>query len=887
MRFQSLFLSNFITVVLCLSLTATAVFARSPFLMDKRSSRGMSLSDDDGPAYCNAFHDVGRVKLVVSNSGNPGGFGWYGRSCFEPINWDAPQWACEYPKNTGLEHIFTTGLWVGAVVGKDTLVSTGASDMWVEREFAPDYAPSGNMVRRSILDPESPEYEGACSEQDYIAVYYDTLDSLHNLLMQGYEYSKPLGIEVTQKSYAWSYKYAEDFVLFDLTIKNMDYRPLKDVYIGLWVDADIGYAGGYGIGDICGFLHTFPSNRGCDFDDTLNLVWMADADGDWYDYVGPRRWLYRAEMVLLPGIPPMYGRQRSIFSVAATEILRAPGAIGDFSFNWWTHGWGIGERIDFGPQRSETYRVFESGNIGTPYTDREKYFMMSNEEVDYDQIHTGWISPTNLTWMLPDQDIADLVAQGADTRYLLSYGPFQLGAYASLPLSFAYVIGENFHSELFNSDNLPDHPYEYYSNVDFSDLALNARWARWVYDNPGYDTDDDGYRGEFRVCGVESTLTDSGWFLTEADTFWYRGDGVPDYRGASPPPAPDFWVTPAVNGLRIRINGQRSETEKDIFSGIPDFEGYRVYIGRDNRKASFSLVASYDIENFDRHVWDNERVDANGLSEPGFVMIDIPFTLHDLRCLYGGGADPCYDSSFYPLNYPYSRPFYHPEFGDSVFYFVPHDFNTGQSGEFMPIKKRFPQATDPKGIPIDELTEDFYTEDGYLKFFEYEYSIGNLLPTVPYWVSVTAFDFGSPTGGVEALETPITDVMIEAYPINSEAEASGLFDKVYVYPNPYIKEAGYRDDGFELRTRDDLPNYRVHTIHFTNLPPKCIIRIHSPDGDLVREIRHDFDPADPASRDHDWHLVTQNHQLVVTGWYYWTVESPDGRVQIGKLVILL
>jgi hypothetical protein len=33
--------------------------------------------------------------------------------------------------------------------------------------------------------------------------------------------------------------------------------------------------------------------------------------------------------------------------------------------------------------------------------------------------------------------------------------------------------------------------------------------------------------------------------------------------------------------------------------------------------------------------------------------------------------------------------------------------------------------------------------------------------------------------------------------------------------------------------------------------------------------------------------VTQNHQLVVTGWYYWTVESPDGRVQIGKLAIIL
>jgi len=870
-------------VVCCFLLTVTTVSARSP-AGDNPPSSGMSLVDE--PAYCNTFHNVGKLKLAVSNVGRPGGFvmkerygDGYG-GCFEIINWDAPQWVCEYPKQTGLEHLHSAALWVGAIVGIDTLVTSGEDDWWGRSEFAPDFAPSGQMERRSILDPESPEYEGAHSEQDIIAVYYDTLESLHRWAW-GSRRPKPIGIKVTQKSYAWSYQYAEDFVLYDLKIENMDYRPLKDVYIGLFVTSSVGFAGGYG-DDICGFLRTFPSHRGCEFDDTLNLAWAADADGDWYEYVPPRRWLYRAERLWYGGATWLLSR--SIFSVAGTEILRSPSADWDLSYNWWTWGWG---GTDFGPQSRDHYRRFESGGTGVPYTDAEKYFVMSNEEFDYDQVRTGRIAPGHQTWPYPGPEIADGVAQGGGMQYLLSYGPFQVGPYASLPLSFATVLGENFHSDLFNADNLPDRPYEYYSNVDFSDLALNARWARWIYDNPGYDTDNDGYRGEFRVCGVESTLSDSGWLLTEADTFWYRGDGVPDFRGASPPPAPEFWVTPTVRGLHVRINGQRSETEKDVFSGIADFEGYRIYIGRDNRKASFSVVASYDRENYDRYTWDNERVDEIGFPEPGFVLMDVPFTLRELRCLYGGGSNPCDDSSFHPLHYPHSRPFFHREFGDSVFYFVPHDFNTTQYPEDMPIRKRFPQAPDPRGIPVDELTDDYYTEDSSLKFFEYEYTIENLLPTVPYWVSVTAFDFGSPTGGVDALETVITDVMVEAYPINSEAEASGEFGNVYVYPNPYRGDAGFRDKGYELRTRSDLPKYRVHTIHFTNLPPKCIIRIHTPDGDLVREIRHDFDPADPVARDHDWHLVTQNHQLAVSGWYYWTVESPDGRVQIGKLAILL
>ncbi len=76
-------------------------------------------------------------------------------------------------------------------------------------------------------------------------------------------------------------------------------------------------------------------------------------------------------------------------------------------------------------------------------------------------------------------------------------------------------------------------------------------------------------------------------------------------------------------------------------------------------------------------------------------------------------------------------------------------------------------------------------------------------------------------------------------------------------------------------------------IHFANLPPECTIRIYTLDGDLVRELTHDVDPQDPTSGHASWDLVTRNTQLVVSGIYYWTIEEPSGKVQMGKLVVIM
>jgi len=43
-----------------------------------------------------------------------------------------------------------------------------------------------------------------------------------------------------------------------------------------------------------------------------------------------------------------------------------------------------------------------------------------------------------------------------------------------------------------------------------------------------------------------------------------------------------------------------TENAPDPFTHRNDFEGYRVYIARDERPSSYSVVTSYDLENWSR-----------------------------------------------------------------------------------------------------------------------------------------------------------------------------------------------------------------------------------------------------------------------------------------------
>lgn len=851
-------------------LYTNSVLARTP--SDSAKSTRSSVALEEWPAWCSARHDIGKISLAVANDGTIG----------LPVSSEDTYYCYPGTRSTGSSNPYGAHsiynlrgtFWIGAIVNGDTLVSTGfdAGHWFAGREFNPDIEPYGFIQHRSIIDPEAPEFKGAISEQDLITTYYDTLVGEWMYNETDHRTHKPIGLEIDQRSYAWSYSYAEDFILFDYTIKNVSDKRLTGVYLGLWVEGSVTWTyvtpeeyNWEGYDDITGFLYDHETEYGgCQFHDTVNLAWFADNDAAYQD-VGD-------------SIEPLTG-------IGGVRLVRTPSETLKLSYNWWTPNYD--PKYDYGPQTFRTYRDLGTGATGMPVGDKNKYHYLSNGEFDFDQVCTSTILPDDGTWVFPNQSIARDISDGYDAQYLLSFGPFSISPGQQLPVSFAYIRGDDFHRD---PNNAPKYltgdiyrPTYFMRNVHFDDIVKNAMWASWVYDNPGVDTDGDGYYGKFRLCCVDSSITsidstdyppDTVWSYDNCREVYYEGDGVPDFRGASPPPSPKVWLEPSFGQIRVRWNGMYSENTPDIFTRTIDFEGYRVHMSLDSRESSYTLLASYDRENFDKLVWNPDWRE--------WEIIDTPFTQSGLACLYGNSCD----ERFNPLEFTRGNPYLMPGFPDSIFYFAPHEYDRSVFGATSPIKKVYPDEPYPSTLILEDAPASELTEDGYLKYFEYEYTIKDILPTVQYYVSVTTFDYGAPKSGLDALETSKTlnAQRVYAMPSVDEVTSEGL--PVYVYPNPYRIDGGYREDGFEGREAVWYIPERDRRIHFANLPAKCTIGIYSLDGDMIREIEHDRDP-NAADASHDtWDMITRNTQAITTGIYYWTVTDDHGKTQIGKFVVI-
>jgi hypothetical protein len=849
-------IASLLTALLLLTTLSVSVSGRN--LFESGQQRQLQVMDDSLPYMTIAVHNIGKIALTISN------YGVIGRGTDEAIpdpltGANAP--SMSYPKGFGLNYLFEAALWVGGVVGRDTLVSTAGGTWYEAREFWPERYPEGDIVYRSTKDPESPEFEGAVSQQDFIATYADTITDpkLTNYDYYSERYHKPLGVKITQKSYAWGYDYAEDFVIFDCEIANINmFRELKNLYIGIFVDNDIGRETRYNsYDDICGFMKTVPSRYIAGLVDTIDIAWAADNDGDPDPVSGDYQGLY------------------SPTGVAATRILRTPADSLAFNFNWWVSDQR--PSYDWGPRKAgtidEPFRSF-NGYLGSPVGDRNKYYIMRHKEFDYNQWETH-LDHTASGW-LPPPDNAEGISDGQDIKYLLSFGPFNLGPGDVAPFTFAIIGGQNFH-------------YGY----NFADVGLNALWAEWIFDNPGVDTDGDNYKGRYHTYCYDSipvgldtifyphdTIYDTIYGCLFGDTIYYKGDGVPDFKGAAPPPSPKVKLFPEVDEfnrgqIRIRWNGRLSETSNDQFSQKVDFEGYRIYYSITGRPDEFTLVTSFDYENYDR--WEYNKLYKL------WEIINPPYRTEQLRWMYGENFDPdkYFDRDHLFAHFNWSKQAY------EFFFFTKHDWNITDLTNPNEIHKVYPDQPYPSTLDMDSAAmffADELTEDGELKYFEYEYTLKNLLPSQPYYVAVTAFDQGFPGKKLAPLESqPHVEAQRSfALPSSELATEKGL--DVIVYPNPYRIDGHYRER-FEGWERPDLSPERTRAIHFINLPNKCTIRIFSLDGDLIREIKHDFPPGSPESMHETWDLITRNTMMAVSGIYYYSVESELGNY-IGKLAII-
>ncbi len=250
-------MKKFYFILISLLLFGSLTFSQESRILPK------ALKDDNSK-----YTNVGNIGLTITN------FGMYGHGF---TLWPR-QPNCEYPKGSGIEHIFDGSLWIGGIVDGQYRVTTGSVDAASVGTrgggFEFTNSPESMIIERSSLLTSKFYSPQAISHQDFIAEYSDTSTRL--LSGEVIPDHIPLGISVRQESYAWNFPFADFFVIMNFWIKNVSNKPIDSVYVGLWTDAVVRNTNitSPRVGS------PFYTHGGNGYIDSLRLGYEFDYDGD-------------------------------------------------------------------------------------------------------------------------------------------------------------------------------------------------------------------------------------------------------------------------------------------------------------------------------------------------------------------------------------------------------------------------------------------------------------------------------------------------------------------------------------------------------------------------------------------------------------------------------
>lgn len=185
------------------------------------------------------LHNVGSVIQLVTNRGILNKLGTDYRGL---IN-------CEYPPNSYVEHMGGVGWYLGAITPEgDTLVSVtktwNSSDEFLGYSDAPwdtvwTIYPGDTVDIGGENEIYLPGYV-PLSDQDIVTRYND-----YNELSLQITSHTPLYLDAVQVSYAWSSPPLDKILVFNYYITSTEY-DLEQVYLGNFVDGNVGYRTGSG-----------------------------------------------------------------------------------------------------------------------------------------------------------------------------------------------------------------------------------------------------------------------------------------------------------------------------------------------------------------------------------------------------------------------------------------------------------------------------------------------------------------------------------------------------------------------------------------------------------------------------------------------------------------
>ncbi len=396
---------------------------------------------------------VSNVRMTVNNVGT---FGNAFRGSYDVLGYPS----AEFPANSGIEHLFEAGIWVGGLIdGASIAVSTAAYDQ--TSGYSPGragYEFTGELgasfqERSSLVD--NPNFSAeAVSHQDFVADFTDKNVLVPGTQIQISGHDNPMGLDVHFESYNWNYAFSDFMLICNYTVTNNGNSTIEDVYLSMWANevvrnTNITPAGTGG--------SSFYDKGGNGFIDSLSLAYCFDATGDLGNtesYVGHK-----------------------FLGAEDKDGFHHPSLDTAFKVN---------------------YQTWQFNSVGQPV-----FFFPSSELQRYDKMRDGFNqwpcwdetgSQDPRCGQFQNATIQETIEQPGNRSDLVSVGPFtSLAPGESINFAWAWIFAKKNEDGKPNTENNP---------TQQANLIENAQWAQTAYNgedvnfngvlDPGEDRDGDG-----------------------------------------------------------------------------------------------------------------------------------------------------------------------------------------------------------------------------------------------------------------------------------------------------------------------------------------------------------------------------------------------------------
>ncbi|OYU94913.1 MAG: hypothetical protein CFE21_14640 [Bacteroidetes bacterium B1(2017)] len=177
------------------------------------------------------YTNAGRIGLSINN------YGTYGRPTVRSNTQGPPSMA--FPRGSGVEHLFESGIWIGALVNGQVRVSTSsvdASSGYSTGGSGFEFTQLSSIKERSKLPSSASYSSSAISHQDFSMLQTDSFVVIPGTSIPISGHQNPLGAVIKLETYAWNFPFADFFVICNYEITNTSTNRWDSVFLGTFSD---------------------------------------------------------------------------------------------------------------------------------------------------------------------------------------------------------------------------------------------------------------------------------------------------------------------------------------------------------------------------------------------------------------------------------------------------------------------------------------------------------------------------------------------------------------------------------------------------------------------------------------------------------------------------